>query len=67
MGLKVEKNARFGDYRISDYDEQGNLVDQIDANWTECQAKKVLRSIESGVVDFDDAEHEIEGTHKPNR
>ena len=48
----VEKNEKFGDYRINQYID-GVWNNARDNNWSKGQATAILDAINNGEVDFD--------------
>ena len=56
----ISKNPTYGDYRIEQHVD-GAWDNETDNNWTEGEAKQVLKAIEAGEVDFLHASGEIDG------
>ena len=49
---KVEKNEKFGDYRIHQYID-GVWNNARDDNWSKAAAESILKDINNGSVDFE--------------
>lgn len=47
--FKVEKNERYGDYRVHEY-FNGEWNNQIDNNWSESQANKIKDYLQRSLI-----------------